>query len=194
MRFKQFFVCLSVFRLFLAFGAAGLSVEPEQRESLTLVDVEEGVAQLAGEDRFGQVPEVLLHQVGHVERGLVVEGDAVRVRLHSLTEELDPGLHAGLPEQTHLISHRMLATLVINHLELTTQQAINKGGRPQTRGLFQSRQYNPLKAHQNIQNHPDHSPAVCRNHSRLDLTDTSVEKQVESPHLFLLSLTLVCLQ
>lgn len=109
MRFKHFFVCLSVF--WLLFGAAGLSVEPEQRESLTLVDVEEGVAQPAGEDRFGQVPEVLLHQVGHVEGGLVVEGDAVRVRLHLLTEELDPGLHTGLPEQTHLIRHRLLATL-----------------------------------------------------------------------------------
>lgn len=99
-------VCVSAV---LAFGAAGLSVEPEQRESLTLVDVEEGVAQPAGEDRFGQVPEVLLHQVSHVEGGLVVEGDAVRVRLHPLTEELDPGLHTGLPEQTHLVRHRTLA-------------------------------------------------------------------------------------
>lgn len=104
------FVC--VFAV-LAFGAAGPSVEPEQRESLTLVDVEEGVAQPAGEDRFGQVPEVLLHQVGHVKCGLVVEGDAVRVRFHPLTEELDPGLHTGLPEQTHLTRHRMLAMLAI---------------------------------------------------------------------------------
>lgn len=140
------FVCvLSV----SAFGPAGPTVEPEQRESLTLVDVEEGVAEPAGEDRFGQVPEVLLHQVGHIKRGLVVEGDAIRICLHLLTEELDPGLHTGLPEQTHLIRHRTLATLAIrNHLEL-----INKRGRPQTRGPFQSRQYKPLKAHHNIQNH-----------------------------------------
>lgn len=70
--------------------------------ALTLVDVQEGLAQPAGEDRLGQVSEVLLHHVGHVERGLAVVGDAVRIRLHQVTQVLDTRLHPRLPEKTHL--------------------------------------------------------------------------------------------
>lgn len=64
--------------------------------------MQESVAEPAAENRFGQVPEVLLDQVGHVEGRLVVKGDAVRVRLHPLAQDLDAGLDARLPEQTHL--------------------------------------------------------------------------------------------
>lgn len=71
--------------------------------SLTLVDVQEGVAQPAAENRFRQVPEVLLDQVGHVEGRLVIKGDAIRVGLHPLPQHLNAGLDARLPEQTHLV-------------------------------------------------------------------------------------------
>lgn len=47
----------------------------------TLVDVQEALAQLAGENGFREVSEVLLYHVGYVERRLVLEGNAVRVGL-----------------------------------------------------------------------------------------------------------------
>lgn len=62
-------------------------------KALTLVDVEKGLAEFAGEDGFGQVSEVLLHHVGHVESRLTVIGNAVGVGLHQLTEVLDTRLH-----------------------------------------------------------------------------------------------------
>lgn len=67
-----------------------------------MVDVQEGLAELAGEDGFRQVSEVLLHHVGHVEGRLAVVRDAAGVRLHQLAEILDPRLHPRLPEETHL--------------------------------------------------------------------------------------------
>lgn len=69
---------------------------------LTLVNVEEGLAEFAGEDGFRQVSEVLLHHVGHVESRLNVVRNAVWVGLHQLTEVLDTRLHPRLPEKTHL--------------------------------------------------------------------------------------------
>ena len=69
---------------------------------LTLVNVEEGLAEFAGEDGFRQVSEVLLHHVGHVEGRLAVVRNAVWVGLHQLTEVLDTRLDPGLPEKTHL--------------------------------------------------------------------------------------------
>lgn len=65
--------------------------------------MQEGVAQPAAENRFGQVPEILLDQVGHVEGRLVVKGDTVRVQIHPVTQHLDAGFIARLPEQTHLV-------------------------------------------------------------------------------------------
>lgn len=73
---------------------------------LTLVDVQEGLAESAGEDGFRQVSEELLHQVGHVEGRLTAVGNSIRVRLHQLPQELDPGFHSGFPEKTHLDRNR----------------------------------------------------------------------------------------
>lgn len=39
---------------------------------LTLVNVQEGLAKLAGQQRLGQIPEELLHHVGHVVRRLIL--------------------------------------------------------------------------------------------------------------------------
>lgn len=45
----------------------------------TLVDVQETLAQLAGENGLGQVSEILLYHVGYVERRLALKRNAVRV-------------------------------------------------------------------------------------------------------------------
>lgn len=74
----------------------------DEAEALTLVDVQEGLAELAGEDGFRQVSEVLLHHVGHVEGRLTVVRNAAGVGLHQLAEVLDTRLHPRLPEKTHL--------------------------------------------------------------------------------------------
>lgn len=47
-------------------------IEIVSSELLTLVDVEEGLAELAGEDGFRQVSEVLLHHVSNIERRLTI--------------------------------------------------------------------------------------------------------------------------
>lgn len=71
-------------------------------ELLTLVDVKEGLAELAGEDGFRQVSEVLLHHVSNVKSRLTIVWDGVRVGLHKLTEVLDTRLHPRLPKKTNL--------------------------------------------------------------------------------------------
>lgn len=52
---------------------------------LTLIDVEEGVAELVGEERLREVAEELLHHVSHVVRGLVLVADVLREVLVHLT-------------------------------------------------------------------------------------------------------------
>lgn len=69
---------------------------------LTLVDVEEGLTQLTGENGLRQVSEILFHHVGHVERGVALVGNAAGVRLHQVAQVLDTGLHPRLPEKAHL--------------------------------------------------------------------------------------------
>lgn len=69
---------------------------------LTLVDVEEGLAEVAGENGLGQVPEILLHHVGYVEGGVALVGDAAGVRLHQVAQQLDTRLRPRLPEEPHL--------------------------------------------------------------------------------------------
>lgn len=64
--------------------------------------MEEGLAELAGEDGLREIAEVLLHHVRHVECGLALEAHAIGVRLHHLPQELDPRFHSGLTEQTNL--------------------------------------------------------------------------------------------
>lgn len=69
---------------------------------LTLVDVQEGLAQLAGQQRLRQISEELLHHVGHVVRRLVLIAHRVRRELALLPQRLDARLHARLAEQSHL--------------------------------------------------------------------------------------------
>lgn len=69
---------------------------------LTLVDVEEGLAQLTGENGLRQVSEILFHHVGDVERRVALVGNAAGVRLHQVAQVLDTRLHPRLPEKAHL--------------------------------------------------------------------------------------------
>lgn len=69
---------------------------------LTLVDVEEGFAQLAGEQRLGKIPEKLLHHVRHVIGGLVLVVHIVRRSLIHLPESLNSRLHPRFAKETHL--------------------------------------------------------------------------------------------
>lgn len=76
---------------------------------LTLIDLEEGLWQFAGEQGFWQVSEVLLQHVGDVIRGLalVVDSSAVRAaRLIHLTKSLDTRFNSRFPEETHLEKDR----------------------------------------------------------------------------------------
>lgn len=61
--------------------------------ALTLVDLQEGVRQLAGEDGLRQVTEILLQQVSHVIRRLPLVADVVRAGFVHVPEHLNPGLH-----------------------------------------------------------------------------------------------------
>lgn len=78
--------------------------------SLTLVDLEEGLRQLAGEQRLGQIPEVLLQHVCHVvgRLALVVDPSPVGAAgfVH-LAESLDARLDSRLPEESHLETGKM---------------------------------------------------------------------------------------
>lgn len=67
-----------------------------------MVDVEEGLTQLTGENGLRQVSEILFHHVGDVERRVALVGNATRVRLHQVAQVLDTRLHPRLPEETHL--------------------------------------------------------------------------------------------
>lgn len=70
--------------------------------SLTLVNMEEGFSQFAGEERLGKISEELLDHVGHIVGGLVLIIHILwRVLVH-LPESLDPRFHSGLAEETHL--------------------------------------------------------------------------------------------
>lgn len=72
---------------------------------LTLVDLEEGLGQLAGEQRLWQISEVLLQHVCHVigRLALVVDPSPVGAAgfVH-LAESLDARLDSRLPEESHL--------------------------------------------------------------------------------------------
>lgn len=75
---------------------------------LTLVDLEEGLRQLAGEQRLWQISEVLLQHVRHVigRLALVVDSSPVGAAgfVH-LPESLDARLDSRLPEESHLETH-----------------------------------------------------------------------------------------
>lgn len=64
--------------------------------------MEEGLAQLAGEQRLWQIPEKLLHHVCHVVRRLLFVVDVVRRSLVHLPESLNSRLHARFAKETHL--------------------------------------------------------------------------------------------
>ena len=70
--------------------------------ALTLVDLQEGVCQLAGEDGLRQVAEILLQQVSHVVRRLPVVVDVVGAGFVHVPERLNPGLHPRLSENANL--------------------------------------------------------------------------------------------
>lgn len=55
--------------------------------------MEEGLAQLAGEQRLGKIPEKLLHHVCHVICGLLLVVHIVRRSLIHLPESLNSRLH-----------------------------------------------------------------------------------------------------
>lgn len=80
---------------------------------LTLVNVEERLAEFAGEDGFGQVSEVLLDHVGDVEGRLTLVRKSIWVRLHHLTEQLDPRLQPRLPEETQLRDRKKISESLI---------------------------------------------------------------------------------
>lgn len=69
---------------------------------LTLVDLQEGVCQLAGEDGLWQVTEILLQQVSHIIGRLPVIVDVVRAGFIHVPERLNPGLHPRLSENANL--------------------------------------------------------------------------------------------
>jgi hypothetical protein len=61
---------------------------------LTLIDVEEGLAELVGEQGLREVPEELLHHICHVVCRLVFIAHIVREVLIHLTEGMDSRLHS----------------------------------------------------------------------------------------------------
>lgn len=72
---------------------------------LTLIDLEEGLRQFAGEQGFRQISEVLLQHVRDIIRGLTLIVDSSPVCaacLVHLTKGLDTRFHSRLPKQTHL--------------------------------------------------------------------------------------------
>lgn len=80
----------------------------------TLVDVQETLAQLAGENGLRQVSEVLLYHVGHVEGRLVLEGEAVRVGLDHVPKILNPRFDPRLPEKANLLNiHDQTCTVLV---------------------------------------------------------------------------------
>lgn len=70
--------------------------------SLTLVNMEEGFSQFAGEQRLGKISEELLDHVGHVVGRLVLVIHVLRRVLVHLPESLDARFDSGLAEETHL--------------------------------------------------------------------------------------------
>ena len=64
--------------------------------------MEEGLSQLAGQQRFREVSEELLDHVGHIVGRLVLVVDVVRGVLSHLSQSLDPRLHPRLTKQAHL--------------------------------------------------------------------------------------------
>ena len=72
---------------------------------LTLINLEEGLRQFAGEQRFWQISEVLLQHVCDVIRRLALVVDSSPVcaaRLVHLAKSLDTGFNSRFPEKTHL--------------------------------------------------------------------------------------------
>lgn len=79
----------------------GQNVRDRYRQ-LTLVDLQESGGELAGEDRLGQVSEILLQQVSHIVGRLALIADIVGRGLIHLAQVLDPRLHPRLAEDAHL--------------------------------------------------------------------------------------------
>lgn len=72
---------------------------------LTLIYLEEGLRQLAGEQGFWQISEVLLQHVGHVVSRLALVADSSPIcatRLVHLTKSLDTRFNARFSEKTNL--------------------------------------------------------------------------------------------
>ena len=74
----------------------------EKFHVLTLVDMEEGLPQFAGEQRLRQVPEELLHHISHIIGRLILIVHIVWGTLIHLPESLNSRLHPGLTKETHL--------------------------------------------------------------------------------------------
>lgn len=70
--------------------------------TLTLIYVEEGLSEFAGEQWLRKVSEKLLHHVGHVVRTLILVVYTFWRTLAHLSQSLDPRLHPRLTEKTHL--------------------------------------------------------------------------------------------
>lgn len=69
---------------------------------LTLINMEEGFSQFAGEQRLGKISEELLDHVSYVVGGLVLVIHVLRGVLVHLPESLDARFDPGLAEKTHL--------------------------------------------------------------------------------------------
>lgn len=72
---------------------------------LTLINLEEGLGQFAGEQGLWQISEVLLQHVCDVIRRLALVVDSSPVcaaRLVHLTKSLDTRFNSRFPEKTHL--------------------------------------------------------------------------------------------
>ncbi len=73
--------------------------------ALTLINLEEGLGELASEQGFWQISEVLLQHVCNIVRclALVVDSSPVcAARLVHLTKSMDARFNSRLPEKTHL--------------------------------------------------------------------------------------------
>ena len=70
---------------------------------LTLKDGDEGLGQLVRQQRFWQLPEVLLDEISHVKRLLTVEIDIISESLGHHFQFLYPRLDAAFPKDSNLI-------------------------------------------------------------------------------------------
>lgn len=81
--------------------------------ALTLIDVKEGLPQLAREKRLRKVSEKLLHHVGHIIGRLVLVVDVFWGALIHLPQSQNPGFYSRLPEQPNLVGRTWLVEVHI---------------------------------------------------------------------------------